>query len=391
MASLLDDIQGLEEEVKEYRKHIHMHPEIGLETKETEKYVRTILENCEVEFLPSSIGLIALIDNPRAEDYIAFRADMDALPIQEKNTHDFISKNPGKMHACGHDGHTAILTGLGKYLSQNKDLLKHKVLLIFQPGEEGPFPGGAHIMVKDLENLNILKKIKYIFALHITTEIPVSKFGIRYGSSMASTDEFFIKFLGKEGHTSEPQNAIDAISTAAKFVMMIESFMNKGIDPLIPTVFSIGKIQGGNARNIVAGECSLEGTIRNQDEKTRALILSKIKDILDALKLSTHCDYELEITHGLPVLCNNEKAIDFVKGVISEKLNPKQIEMLENPAMGAEDFAFFAEQIPAAFIWLGAGFKDKDKNTNLHNPHFDFNEDALLYGIELFSSIALSK
>lgn len=390
MTDIFNEIDARKDEVFAIRRYIHQHPEIGFATQKTQAFIQDFLEIEGMTCISVDAGLIAELKVNEKEQYIAFRADMDALPIEEKNTHAFVSQEIGKMHACGHDGHTAILMETAKILKRYKKYLNYNILFLFQSAEEGPYPGGGLVMVEDLKKLGYLEKIKVCFACHITTEYEVSKFGIRYQNAMASTDEFKITLKGKGGHPASPHLNIDAISLSAQFIHQMESFMLKGIDPLIPSVLSIGKIQGGTAKNIVSDTCIMEGTIRNQNEETRANIIERMKAILEGLKVSTACDFDLDIVHGLPVLMNDDRAIALVEKIIDTYGSEEQKIILREPAMGAEDFSFYAERMPVAFVWLGAGFKEDNKNFHLHNPHFDFHEDALLYGVKLFASLAIN-
>ncbi|MFA9422771.1 MAG: M20 family metallopeptidase [Sedimentibacter sp.] len=389
MNEILKQADLIKDEVVSNRRHIHKHPECGFDTKQTEKYVQSFLNEEKIEIIPSTVGVMAIIKGIGTNDIIALRADMDALPLLEENDVEYKSQNPGKMHACGHDGHTAMLMGAAKILNKNKEKLKHDILLIFQPAEEGPDLGGARIMLKDLESNGLLPKIKYIYGQHISTEYEVGTLSIKYGSVTASTDEFAIELIGKGGHAGIPQRAVDAISIAAKFITEIESFMSRRIDPFDPAVFSIGILQGGSANNIIAEKSTLSGTIRCQSEQNRKYILENVENILKGICLYSGASYKLHILHGLPVLLTDDTVVNIVKNIGLDVVGQQNVIISKTATMGAEDFAYFAQKIPAAFIWIGAKNEQKGFVNLMHNPKFDFDENVLPIGIKMMCSFAL--
>lgn len=389
MEEILKDIANLKDQVVANRRHLHMHPECGFDTKDTERFVREFLQGENIEIIPSTVGVMGMIRGNNTKGIIALRADMDALNLTEENPVAYQSTVPGRMHACGHDGHTAMLMGAARVLNANKAQLSHDVLLIFQPAEEGPDLGGARIMLKDLENLGMASQIRYIYAQHLTTEFETGNISLKYGSLMASTDEFTIEIIGKGGHAGIPQKAVDAISIAAKFITEIESFMSRKLDPFDPAVFSIGTIAGGSAKNIIAEKSFLSGTIRCQSETNRQYILDHADKILQGICAYTGADYKLDILHGLPVLLGDDGATDQAKTIAVDMLGKDHVILAKTASMGAEDFAYFAQKIPAAFIWIGARNEDKGYVHMMHNPKFDFDEDALPIGVELFVRFAL--
>ncbi len=389
MKEILKQVDFIKDETIVNRRYLHKHPECGFDTKQTEKYVKEFLNQEKIEIIPSTVGVMAIIKGIGNGDIIALRADMDALNLFEENDVEYKSQNPGKMHACGHDGHTAMLMGAAKILNRNKDKLNNDVVLIFQPAEEGPDLGGARIMLKDLEMNGLLPKIKYIYGQHISTEYELGTISIKYGSVTASTDEFTIEIIGKGGHAGIPQKAVDAISISAKFITEIESFMSRKIDPFDPAVFSIGILQGGSAKNIIAEKSTLSGTIRCQSEQNRKYILENVENILKGICLYSGASYKLDILHGLPVLVTDDSATDIAKSIGFNVVGKENVIISKTATMGAEDFAYFAQKIPATFIWIGAKNEQKGFVHLMHNPKFDFDEDVLVTGIKMICSFAL--
>lgn len=391
MNQIFSEAEQIKNELISNRRYLHIHPEVGFDTKDTEKYITEFLNSKKIEIIPSSVGVMGIIRVNNTNEIIALRADIDALNLEELNEVEYKSQNLGKMHACGHDGHAAMLMGAAEILNNNRDKLKHNILLIFQPAEEGPSLGGARLMLKDLEINGLLPKIKYIYGQHITTEYDTGSIPIKYGSLTASTDEFTIEIVGKGGHAGIPQEAIDAISISSKFINEIESFMSRKIDPFDPAIFSIGTINGGSAKNIIAEKVTLSGTIRCQSEENRKYILENVDKILKGICLYSGATYKLDILHGLPVLISDDNVMDIIKGIAINVVGQNNVIDTKISSMGAEDFAYFAQKIPAAFIWIGARNEKKGFVNLMHNPKFDFDEDALTIGVKMFCSFALQE
>jgi len=379
------------EDVIGYRRHLHMHPETGFDTQETERFVTDFLEREGIKILPSSVGVLAKISagSGKKPGYIALRADMDALPLDEANEVPYKSQISGKMHACGHDGHTAMLLGAAAVLQKFREELPRDVILVFQPAEEGPNLGGARIMLKDLESMGLVPEIRAMAALHLTTEHPAGTVAVRYGSAMASTDEFDIGIIGLGGHGGSPHKAIDALSLSAAFVTRMESFMSRRIDPLDPAVFAIGVLKAGTAANIIPERASLSGTLRCQREETRGFILSGAERELQAICSAGGASYTMDVRRGLPVLVNNDEKVEQAEKIAVDIVGPENVIRLRHPSMGAEDFAFFSEKIPAVFTWIGARNEEKGFVHMMHNPRFDFDEAALALGTEMLCRTAV--
>ena len=377
-----------EEAVKD-RRYLHMHPEVGFDTQNTEKYITEILKTLNVELLDAKMGVMGIIRGKDSGRMVALRADMDALPIQEANEVPYASVCPGKMHACGHDGHTAMLLGAARFLSEHRELLPMDVLLVFQPAEEGPDLGGARVMLKDLQEKGIAEKIMNFFGLHLFNDYPTGKVCVKYGSMAASTDEFDITILGKGGHAAQPHKCIDALSVGAQIINSMETYMSRRMDPFDQAIFSVGMFHAGTAKNIIAQTAKMAGTIRCQREETRAQIIADMKNIINGICAGYGAEAQINVLRGLPVLINEEKAVDYSAEVAEKIAGKENLMILQNPMMGAEDFAYFAEAIPSSFVWIGSASEEKGLTQQNHQPRFDFDEDALALGIRLLTGFAV--
>ena len=383
-ALIKSEITGIMEDVISVRRHLHMHPEIGFDTKNTEKLVREQLEREEIEILPAKMGVIGRIRGKDSERFVALRADMDALCLQEENEVSYRSQVPNKMHACGHDGHTAMLLGAAKLLNRHKDQLPADVLLIFQPAEEGPNLGGARIMK------GLAEKVSSIYGLHLMNDYPTGTVASKPGAMAASTDEFTIRITGRGGHAGQPDKSIDALSIGAKVVSAMESFMSRRINPFDPAVFSVGIFQSGSAINIIAETAKIAGTLRCQNEETREYILHNMHQIAEGICSAYGASCHIDVLHGLPPLINDERTEKRAMEIAEAAVGGEKLVEIKNPMMGAEDFAYFAKSIPAAFLWIGSGNKEKGFVNLAHHPKFDFDEEAMETGIRILCALAIN-
>ena len=389
-ALIKSGITGIMEDVISVRRHLHMHPEIGFDTKNTEKLVREQLEREEIEILPAKMGVIGRIRGKDSERFVALRADMDALCLQEENEVSYRSQVPNKMHACGHDGHTAMLLGAAKLLNRHKDQLPADVLLIFQPAEEGPNLGGARIMLADLQEKGLAEKVSSIYDLHLMNDYPTGTVASKPGAMAASTDEFTIRITGRGGHAGQPDKSIDALSIGAKVVSAMESFMSRRINPFAPAVFSVGIFQSGSAINIIAETAKIAGTLRCQNEETREYILHNMHQIAEGICSAYGASCHIDVLHGLPPLINDERTEKRAMEIAEAAVGGEKLVEIKNPMMGAEDFAYFAKSIPAAFLWIGSGNKEKGFINLAHHPKFDFDEEAMETGIRILCALAIN-
>ena len=377
-------------EVIELRRTLHKHPETGFDTGETEKLVKAFLEREHIAILPSELGVLGLIRGQNHDRIVALRADMDALPLQEETGLPYCSQVPGKMHACGHDGHTAMLLGTAKILQEYADELPTDILLIFQPAEEGPGLGGAVKMVPQIQNTGIADKIIAAFGQHVSNDYPAGFVALKKGPVAASTDSFDLTFIGKGGHAGRPNECIDALSAGAKFVTAMESFMSRHTDPFDPCVCSIGIFQAGTAKGIVAESAHLAGTIRCQKEETRTYIIDNLKRVAQSVAYATGTECDIQVKRGVLGLRNDDDMVDYARSVMDHVVGKDHQIELPHPMMGAEDFSYYAKEFPAAFYWLGTRNEQKGCTALLHNAHFNFDESAMQTGMELSCALAVN-
>lgn len=384
------EAKAIHEEVVANRRYLHMNPEIGFDTQNTEAMVKKNLESWGIEIIPGKMGVFGRIRGCDSTRMVALRADMDALCLQEENDVPYKSQIPNKMHACGHDAHTAMLLGAAKILQAHRDQLPVDVLLVFQPAEEGPNLGGARVMMADLQEKGLADHIVHFFGIHVFNDFPVGKMVFKYGPMMSSTDEFYIKIKGKGGHAGMPHQTIDALSVGLKAVGAMETFMSRRMDPFDSAVFSVGIFEAGSAINIIADSAKFSGTIRCQKEETRAYILENmeriVKNICEAYGAACHID----IVHGLPPMVNDDAAVDYALEVGHAVFGEENCIMMPKAMLGAEDFAFFAKAVPSAFMAVGTGNPEKGSTWPAHHPKFDIDEDGLMNGVQMLCSLAMN-
>lgn len=386
-------------EVIAIRRHLHANPELSFEEYNTSNFIASKLKEYNIPFKQGIVktGIVALIEGKKtSKKVVALRGDMDALPILEKNTCDYKSKNEGVMHACGHDVHSASLLGVAKILNELKGEFEGTIKLIFQPGEE-KLPGGASLMIKEgvLEN----PKPTSIFAQHVFPSMEVGKVGFRTGMYMASTDELYLSVIGKGGHAAMSNEYNNPLLIASAILLELnKAFMitppayslleGDNIHP--PTVLAFGKIIGNGATNVIPDEVKIEGTFRTMDEKWRKVAHVKMKDIAEevAKKMNGACDFRIE--HGYPFLVNDE--ITTAKAILAaeEYLGKENVEELPL-RMTAEDFAFFSQQTPACFYRLGTGNIAKGITSGVHTATFDIDEQALEIGVGLMAWLTINE
>jgi amidohydrolase len=377
------------EELVAIRRHLHAHPELSFEETQTALFISGMLKKFGIEHQTNigGHGIVGFIygKNPDRKT-IALRADMDALPIEEKNNCSYVSKNIGVMHACGHDVHTTSLLGAAKILNELKENFEGTVKLIFQPAEE-KLPGGASIMIKDgvLEN----PKVESIYGQHVLPQLETGKVAFKSGIAMASCDEIYITVKGKGGHGAVPHLAIDPILIASHMVIALQSVVSRNANPTLPSVLSIGKFIANGATNIIPDEVRLEGTFRTFDEKWRTEAHEKIKTICTHIAASFGGTCDVLIDVGYPFLKNDELLTDNAFALAKAYLGAENVE--EMPArMTAEDFSYYSQVVPACFYRLGTGNLAKGITSPIHTPTFDVDEDCLSIGSGLMAWIAVN-
>lgn len=373
------------------RRHLHQHPELSYEEVRTGQYVAAQLAALDVEHQHgvAENGVVALLKGKNPDKkVIALRADMDALPILEANDVPYKSQNPGVMHACGHDVHTASLLGTTKILHALRDRFEGTIKCIFQPGEE-KLPGGASIMIAEgvLQNPQPVS----IFGQHVHPPLPAGVVGLKSGIYMASTDELYLSIKGRGGHGAMPQECIDPVVVTAQIITALQQIVSRYNDPAIPSVLTFGKINStGGATNIIPSEVRLEGTFRTMNEAWRAEAHQHLIRIAEnvARAFGAHCD--CVIKRGYPVLFNNEALTRRSKEWAIQYLGKDKVEDLPM-RMTAEDFAYFSQAMPGCFYRLGTGNVARGITSPIHTDTFDVDEDALETGMGLMAWLAIQE
>ncbi len=381
--------EGLQAEVEEnfgekivaLRRDIHREPELGFDTDRTAEKVLAALDGLplDIETGVARNGIVATLRGAGEGPTVALRADMDALPIQEETDLPFASETEGRMHACGHDGHTSMLVGAAHVLSEMRDRLGGTVKFVFQPAEEGG--GGGRVMVDE----GVADDISSIFALHLWPGLPFGKVATKAGSIMAAADAFEMEITGSGGHGAMPHLAADAVVIAAQVVTTLQTVVSREVDPVKPAVLTVGEIGAGTAFNIIPEKAHLGGTVRTLDPDLRESMPGRIEALARGVAKGMRGDANLDYTFSYPVTVNDEGAADRVLGVAENLFGAESVLELPNPSMGGEDFAFFLEKVPGAFIWLGVG----EDVSGLHTPQFAFDEEVLPRGSALLAALAL--
>lgn len=385
-SDFLDRARRHAERLVEIRRTLHANPELAFEEYETSALVeRTLAElNIEARTGVAKTGVVGLLRGGKANGdskCVALRGDMDALPIQEETGLPFASRNPGKMHACGHDSHTTMTLGAAMILSELRDELPGAVKFILQPSEE-KLPGGASVMIADgaLDD----PKVDAIFGQHVAPMVPAGACGFIPGNMFASADEIYITIRGRGGHAASPHLTIDPIVAASEVVIALQKIVSRMIDPFRPGVLTIGSIHGGSATNIIPDEVKIEATLRAMDEKWRRATHKRIDEIIRGVCLGNGAEYDLDIRVGYPALYNDPEATRFAQQAARDLLGPQGV-FDAPPMMGAEDFAYYLEKIPGTFWWIGAGSAEQGCMGSLHNPKFSIHESILPVGSALMA------
>jgi len=369
--------------VIEMRREFHANPEPSWKEFRTSKRVKEELDKMGIEYKDCAVtGVVGTIKGGKPGRTIALRADMDALEITELNEVEYKSKNPGIMHACGHDGHTAMLLGAARALNEIKDELEGTVKLLFQPAEE--MISGAKTMIKE----GALEGVEFIFGQHLWNDVEVGKINIEPGPRMASGDGVYIDFYGKGGHASMPNQTIDPVVIASSFVLNSNSILSREKNPMESMVFTLGKIECGSRFNIIPEKAHLEGTLRCFSQETREKTFETLKRYADQAAFMYNGKAEVSIKEGTAVTVNDEK-LSLVAAKTAEKLVGKENMTKLEKTTGSEDMAYYLNTIPGVFAFVGSGYKDREKSFPHHNPHFDINEEGLEIGTKLYFNIAL--
>ncbi|MBO6892063.1 MAG: amidohydrolase [Roseibium sp.] len=372
---IINRLADLTDEITAWRRDLHENPEILYETVRTAGKVAELLESFGVDEIATGIGKTGVVGvikgrNGGAGKTVGLRADMDALPIEEATDKPYASKTPGKMHACGHDGHTAMLLGAAKYLAETRNF-DGTVVVIFQPAEEGG--AGAKAMIDD--GLMTRWPIDEVYGMHNYPGMPVGEFAIRKGPIMAATDEFRITITGKGGHAAKPHQTIDPIIVGSKMVSALQTIASRNADPLDSVVVSVTVFDAGNAFNVIPQEALLRGTVRTLNPDVRDLAEERMTNIVKSLAEAFDATANLEFRRGYPVTANHDDQTDFAARIAEGIAGDGKVNRNIDPMMGGEDFSYMLEERPGAFIFAGNG-----NSAGLHHPEYDFNDDLIPVG-----------
>lgn len=371
---LSDTVLALKDECVRVRRDLHRIPETAFQEVKTQAYLLEYLRALSPDRLESiaGTGVKAVFLAPDAEETIAFRADMDALPVEEWTNLPFASEHPGKMHACGHDGHMTVLLLLARLLQQSRGSLSRNVVLLFQPGEEGGNGATKMIEAGALHD----PRVDRIYALHVFPELRVGQLGIKRGAFMAQSCGFDLTVHGKSAHGANPDKGIDAVVAAAELINVLQTVVSRNTNPDEPVVLTIGKINGGEARNIICDKVVMSGTLRTFTSEMRESIVGRIRKILAGFEMATGITTEFE---EVQLYYSVENPLDLTEEF--QLLLKSDLQTMPHQMIG-EDFSFYQREIPGLFFFVGVG--EYSGFPPLHSPHFSFNEEALLYGLEAY-------
>jgi hippurate hydrolase len=378
-------VEGKTQELVALRRQLHQHPELAFEEHETAKAVIAFLSKLGVQFRTGvgKTGVVALIEGAKPGPTIGIRADMDALPIHEETGLPFASKVAGKMHACGHDVHTVIALGVAAALAELRSELAGRVKLIFQPAEETL--SGAQAMIADgvLED----PKMDMILGYHNWPQVKAGTVGYHPEAVMASADAFDLTLKGRTGHGAHPHLAVDALTAAAYFVTQLQSIVSREVAPLSAAVVTIGEFHSGTARNVIAPTAVLKGSVRTMEPSLSAAIEAAVRRMLDGMKTGMRVDYELDWKKMAPMLRQHKATLERVLVAAREALGADKVVEMAQPSMGSEDFAWFAEKVPAAHLRIGS--KIDGLETTIHRANYDCNDLAIPVGVRVVTRAAL--
>lgn len=364
-----------------WRRHLHRYPELGFREEETSRFVWDKLRSFGGFELsrPTPTSVVARLVGGLGGSgrVIALRADMDALPIQEENDHEYASLRAGVMHACGHDGHTAYLLGAAKVLAGMRGDLRGEILFVFQPDEEGG--GGARAIVET----GVLEGVDAMVGTHLAPRLPVGEVGLTYGPSSASVDNFKIVVEGVGGHAAKPHQAVDPVAVAAQVVTNLQHLISRETDPLDGVVVSVTKIHGGTTTNVIPPRVEMEGTARSLSEGARAGLPEKMGRIARGIAGTHGASCAFEYRHGPGPVINDEATTAVVESSLKQALGAEAVTRI-SPSMGGEDFSSYRKAAPGTFVNVGAGNEEKGIIYPNHHPRFDIDEDALPVGVKVF-------
>lgn len=384
IATLNQAVEEIKEQVIAWRRYLHQHPELSFHEEQTAQFVYETLVsfgNLEVS-RPTKNSVMARLIGAQPGKVLAMRADMDALAITEENTFDFVSTKPGVMHACGHDGHTAMLLGAAKLLSGMKDKIKGEVRFLFQHAEE-IYPGGAEEMVQ----AGVMDGVDLVIGTHLWAPMEYGTVGICYGPMMAAPDTFWITVRGKGGHAALPHQTIDSIAIAAQVVTNLQHIVSRTTDPLENLVLSVTQFVGGTTHNVIPGTVEICGTVRSFDANLREQVPGLMERVIKGITEAHGAAYEFKYEFGYRPVINDNEVTKLMEEVVVEALGTEWVEHIK-PNMGGEDFSAFMQKAPGCFFYVAAGNQEKGITYPHHHPRFTIDEDSLEVGVKMFVNAA---
>lgn len=373
-------VEQIKQEVIEWRRHLHQNPELSFEETKTAQFIYDTLEsfgNLELS-RPTKTSVMARLIGSKPGKVLAIRADIDALPIQEENTFEFASQNPGVMHACGHDGHTAMLLGTAKILSGMKDRINGEVRFFFQHAEE-LFPGGAEEMVQ----AGVMDGVDLVIGAHLWSPLELGKVGVVSGAMMAAPDTFWITVNGKGGHAALPHQTIDSIAVAAQVVTNLQHIVSRNTDPLDNLVISVTQFVAGTTHNVIPGSVQICGTVRSFDAKLRETVPQVMERVVKGITDAHGASYEFNYQFGYRPVNNEENVTRVIEETVLDVFGEEALDKMK-PNMGGEDFSAYQQKAPGTFFYVGAGNPDKGITYPHHHSRFTVDENALEIGVKMF-------
>jgi hippurate hydrolase len=390
--ALLGSAEAIQDSVVEIRRRLHRRPELGLQLPETQGAIAADLEGLGLTpTLGRSVGsVVATIEGAQPGPTILLRADMDALPLQEDTGLDFASEVPGQMHACGHDTHVAMLLGAVRLLLERRDQLAGRVLLMFQPGEEG-YHGARYMLEEGLLDGTPETAVDAAFAIHIGTRYESGTINFRGGPQLASGDTIRLTVRGRGGHASAPHLALDPIAIAAQIVVALQTMVTRTVDAFDPAVITIADIHAGTTTNIIPETAFMQGTMRTVSAERRAAVKERLRTVAEGIAGAFGATVELEIEPGYPVTVNDAGFCDMVRAEATALIGEGRVCAMPAPIMGSEDFSYVLEKVPGAIVFLGAAPRGRDPQTvpQNHSNRVVFDESAMAVGTALYAAVAL--
>ncbi len=379
--------ERIKNEIIEMRRHLHRNPELSTKEFETSQFIQDKLKEYETPFKKgyAKTGVLAVIKGVRPGGVVALRADIDALPINEKTNASFASEKEGIMHACGHDAHTSMLLGAGKLLNEKKNEIPGTILLVFQPAEENAPAGGSQPMMDNGVFDEYTPDV--VYGQHVWPDLPAGKIGVREGAMMGASDRFKITFNGTGGHASMPHQTCDAITMAMSVINQLQTVVSRNVDPLEAGVLTIGKIEGGYRYNVIADTVTIEGTVRTLNKQTCETIKQRLYKIVQSGTEAMGGTADIDYIEGYPATVNTPEWAKQVRSSAQKILGHEATPDI-SPSLGGEDFSRFLLKYPGAFFWLGTMSEHGNLN-QLHDPHFELAEEALANGTEVMAQVAV--